>query len=199
MCIRDSPLTENFPEFIEVDRLEIDTANIDFIAIKVGDVIGTANTENARFIPKSMGFEIEEQHFKAGEKVSIPFYFESAQAALGFQLELAFDTNKLAFSGTGKENYLSISENNLGTNRLAEGQLKIVWINQTQLPIRAFREGLFQLEFIALADGQISSAIHLTEEEFPAQFYSNQITKVGLQSIDSVSYTHLTLPTTPYV
>jgi len=56
-----NPLAEDFPESIELNRLEIDTANIDFIAIKIGDVIGEANAGTARFSPKSMEFEIEDQ------------------------------------------------------------------------------------------------------------------------------------------
>ena len=181
-----NPLAENFPETIEINRLEIDTANIDFVAIKVGDVVSDANVGNARYLPKSMGFEIEEQSFKKGELITIPFKMDATNAALGFQLELDFNPKMLAFKGAAKNSYLPLAAANFGQKDIEYGQLKMLWINQQQLPIRAVAEGLFQLEFIALADGQLSTTIQLNKEQFPAQFYTRQIEKIGLQNIDLV-------------
>ena len=181
-----NPLAENFPETIELSRLEVDTANIDFVAIKVGDVVSDATARNARFSPKSMGFEIEEQSFKKGELIRIPFNFESAKEALGFQLAFDFDTKKLAFKGAAKDSYLRLNSSNFGQKDIEYGHLKMLWVNQEQLPFRPIGAGLFQLEFVALADGQLSQAIQLNRENFPAQFYSNEANKIGLQNIDLV-------------
>ncbi len=179
-----NPLSENYPETITVNRLEIDTANIDFVAIKIGDVIDTENGGGARFLNKSMGFKIEEQSFKKGDLVKVPFIFESEAAALGFQLELDFDYKKLAFKGAAKDNFLKISDKNFGVKDLEYGRLKMLWINAQQLPIRPLAKGLFQLEFIALADGNLSNALQFVNEQFPAQFYTKQNTKIGSQPID---------------
>jgi len=179
-----NPLAESFPETITVDRLEIDTTNLDFVAIKVGDVVDTENNDGARFLNKSMGFEIQEQSFQKGELVTVPFIFESESAALGFQLELDFDYKKLAFKGATKDNFLNISDKNFGVKDLEYGHLKMLWVNAQQLPIRPLAKGLFQLEFIALANGNLSSALQFANEQFPAQFYTKQDSKIGLQTID---------------
>ena len=178
-----NPLAENFPESLVLTKLEIDTANVDFVAIKVGDVVPEAAPRNARFLPKSMGFEIGEQHFKAGELVSIPFNMEQVKAALGFQFELSFDEKTLAFKGAKKDTYLPVTANNLGTKNLEKGRLKVLWLNPRQLPIRPLKGGLFQLEFIAQKDGTILETIHFIKENFPAQFYSEQSQNIGLQDI----------------
>lgn len=179
-----NPLGENFPESITLNRLEVDSTNLDFVAIKVGDVVDAANSAGARFLNKSIGFEIEEQTFKKGEVVKVPFLFESERAALGFQFELDFDYKKLAFKGATKNNFLKINDANFGEKDIEYGRLKMLWINQQQLPIRRLSNGLFQLEFIALADGHLSSALKIAEEQFPPQFYSKINTTIGLQSID---------------
>ena len=181
-----NPLAENFPETIELSRLEIDTANIDFVAIKVGDVVSDINAGNARYLPKSMGFEIDEQSFKKGDLITIPFNFKATNAALGFQLEFNFDAKKLAFKGAAKDSYLTLTTSNFGQKNIEYGHLKMLWVNQQQLPIRPMGNGLFQLEFIALADGQLSEVIQLNQDQFPPQFYSKAANKIGLQNIDLV-------------
>ncbi|MFK7981111.1 MAG: PKD domain-containing protein, partial [Saprospiraceae bacterium] len=181
-----SPLTENFPESIELSRLEIDTANIDFVAIKTGDVVSNANAENARFLPKSMSLEIENQSFRKGDLISIPFDIENINNALGFQLALDFDPTIVAFKGAGKNSYLPLTASNFGQKDIENGHLKMLWINQQQLPIRQLSNGLFQLEFRALVDGNLSMAIQLNTDRFPAQFYTKQTEKIGVQNIDLV-------------
>ena len=37
-----------------------------------------------------------------------------------------------------------------------------------------------------------------TDTEYPTKFYEDEIKKMG-DNVEAVSYTHLTLPTTPYV
>lgn len=181
-----NPLTENFPETIEINRLEIDTANIDFVAIKVGDVIADVNAGTARQLPNPMGFHIEEQSFKKGELVKIPFIMDATNEALGFQLELDFDPKKLTFKGATENSYLPLSATNFGQKDIEYGQLKMLWINQAQLPIRALPDGLFQLEFIALSDGQLSNSLRLNTNQFPSQFYTAQVEKIALQPIELI-------------
>ncbi len=181
-----NPLAEDFPESIELTRLEIDTANIDFIAIKVGDVIGGGNAGTARFSSKPMGFQIEEQSFKAGDLVVIPFNIDQSTNSLGFQVEIAFDQNKLAFKEASKGNFLNISEHNLGINNIEAGRLKLLWVNQQQVAIRPFAKGAFQLEFLALQDGNLSEVLHLENDKFPAQFYNKEGKQIGVQPIDLV-------------
>ncbi len=181
-----NPLAENFPETIALNRLEIDTANIDFVAIKVGDVVSNANAGNARYLPQSMGFEIDNQSFKKGELITIPFNINNTNTALGFQLGLDFNPKMLAFKGAAKDSYLRLSASNFGQTAIEYGHLKMLWVNQQQLPIRQLANGVFQLEFRALADGQLSQAFELNDTQFPAQFYTKQADKIGLQAIDLV-------------
>ena len=180
-----NPLAEDFPESIELNRLEIDTANIDFIAIKIGDVIGEANAGTARFSPKSMEFEIEDQSFKSGELIRIPFNIASNNNTLGFQFEIGFDPKKLAFVEANKGNSLNLTESNLGIKNLANGRLKLLWLNQQQMALQPSEKGQFQLAFKALADGKISDVISIVDAtEYPAQFYSKEEGQIGVQSIE---------------
>jgi PKD repeat protein len=178
-----NPLTEDFPESIILEKLENDTSNINFVAIKVGDVVASENN-NARYLPKSLGFEIKEQQFKAGETVKVAFNLEKAKEILGFQFELAFDRKALAFNQVEKSNYLNISDNNIGYKNIEYGQLKMLWINHQQLPIRNLENGLFELEFTALKDGHLSESIQFIKDGFPARIYSNQNAKIGVQNLN---------------
>ncbi len=181
-----NPLGEDFPESIELTRLEIDTANVDFIAIKIGDVIGGTNTGTARFSPKPMGFQIEEQSFKAGDLVKVPFNMGQSNNSLGFQLEIGFDHKKLAFIASNDDNYLNLSKSNFGTKDIEYGRVKLLWVNQQQLALRPTVNGLFQLEFIAKADGKLSEVLSIENDQFSPQFYSKEGKQIGIQAIELV-------------
>jgi len=180
-----NPLAEDFPESIDINRLEIDTTNIDFVAIKIGDVIGDANAENTRFSPKSMELEIEDQSFKAGELIRIPFNLTPPNNGLGFQFEIGFDPNKIVFVEASKGNPLNLNESNLGIKNLASGRLKLLWLNQQQMTLRSTGKGQFHLAFKALADGNLSNVLSILKEtDYPAQFYSKEEGQIGVQTIE---------------
>jgi len=68
---------------------------------------------------------------------------------------------------------------------LANGRLKLLWLNQQQMALQPSEKGQFQLAFKALADGKISDVISIVDAtEYPAQFYSKEEGQIGVQSIE---------------
>ncbi|MEM6317342.1 MAG: PKD domain-containing protein [Bacteroidota bacterium] len=180
-----NPLMEDFPESIQLSRLEIDSANIDFVAIKTGDVTDSSPA-SARFLNKKIGFEIEEQFFRKGDKVTVPINITSKNTVLGFQAELDFDHKKLAFISASNDSYISIANSNLGTKNLEYGRLKILWLNRKELPFRTLKNGQFQLTFTALADGYLSEAMQLVSEGFDAQLFVKGNAETTVQTMSLV-------------
>jgi len=45
---------EDFPEFITLNRVELDEANADFIAVKVGDVVFAGNRAAGKLLPNAL-------------------------------------------------------------------------------------------------------------------------------------------------
>lgn len=89
-----NPLSENFPEVLNFNDLTIDELNANFIAIKVGDLNGSATansnsevenrTSNER---NAFAFRAKDQQLEAGQTTWVAF---TAAAAAAFQFTMEF-------------------------------------------------------------------------------------------------------------
>ncbi len=179
-----NPLAETFPESLVLTQLDTDTSNIDFVAIKTGDVIEDISRRNAQNIQDAISFNIKDQTFEVGDLVTISFEMKQVERAMGFQFELEFDPDVLMFKQTQKDNYLQVDSNNFGTKDIENGRLKMLWLNLQQLPIKQLKNGLFQLEFIAKRTGRLSKALGFVQEDFVPQFYTERAQAIGLQELN---------------
>lgn len=168
------PLLENFPESKHVDSAGDLLENLSFVAIKVGDVNGTANpdifapTESEVRTDETLSFEIEDQEIKAGEIVQIPVRSSDINEIGGFQFTLQADPSALVFDVAYDQELPSLSASNF--NYLEEeGQLLASWNGDAKSLLGT--EVLFTLQFQVTKNGRLSDFISMNSNKISAEAY----------------------------
>jgi hypothetical protein len=149
-------------------------ANIDWIAVKVGQIFGGLNTSTLTTIDvdsrtgENFVMSVENQKVTNGESISIPVYAKDYAAFIAWQFTLEFDENYLAYEGILSGAIEGFEENKLGLNSLEEGIIGAVWYG---IPNTVKSdEVLFTLQFTALDDADaLSGLIDVTSRTVTSQ------------------------------
>ncbi len=125
-----NPFEEEMPEKVVVPKL-LDEMNIDFVAIKVGDLNGNALGQELKEIRslelrnnEKVFFEIKEKELAKGAIETIHFTMDSQQL-LGFQFTLNFDPYAIEILEIKENEWINAS--NFGTRLLERGAITISW------------------------------------------------------------------------
>lgn len=124
-----SPLTANFPEQIDINKLSQNELNRDFVGIKIGDVNMTATPHSllgaeARESSSSLRFKTEEKELKAGETATVEFKVDNFTSIEGYQFSLALSGLTLLDIKKGD---LKVEANNFGLTKLNQGYITTSW------------------------------------------------------------------------
>ncbi len=119
-----------YAESMAMENLDHDVAGMDFIAVKIGDVNGSASTG------KASGSAVESRNRtvlqtkpvtgRAGETVKVAINGEQLSNVLGFQMSLAVNT-KLAEIVDVSSGLPGFTSNNVGFSDAGNGKLHISW------------------------------------------------------------------------
>jgi len=158
---------ENFNEFVSINNLDHDMENMDFTAVKVGDVNGNAVANGllgaeSRTANGTLNFEIADRFVEAGQTVSVDFTSADIAAAQGYQFTLNF--NGLAFN--------ELSEGvakaaNFNTNFANRGIITTSWNGEATA-----NDVLFTLKFTAQNNGLLSEMVSVTSDMTAAEAYN---------------------------
>lgn len=178
-----NPWQEEFPQVINVNDLK-DKASSDFVGIKMGDVNGSATSSSATAVTlrSSQSLQIKterlsqtEQHFKAGETLTLALTSSELALVQGYQFTLNFDPQLLALENL---EYHSIKAENLGVFA-QEGDITVSWAGNGK-PIDS-EETLLVLHFKAKAGGNLPEAFQLNGRRTPAEAYTHGDEVIGVQ------------------
>ncbi len=177
---QNNPLQDNFPEAIEIDKLEGNIWEQNFIGVKIGDINGNANPENFngnaddRSYVEELIINVLDVDLEPGFEYQIPFYAKDFKNIIGYQFALKFNINVLEFGGIEAGNLHRLSKNNFGLNKLEKGILTTSW---EALPEQTLdeNESLFTLKFIAKATGKLSENLSLNQGTMPAEAYAGSL------------------------
>jgi len=157
-----SPLQEDFREAIEIDNHQIDRMDADFIAIKIGDLNGTATTNNlqqseARTNRNKLTFKWTDKALEAGEIITLDFTVADLQTLEGYQLALDFTGLELMNIQEGL-----VKHHHFGQQLLNRNILLSSW-DRLSSPIESttIHTHLFSLELKARTAGNLSEFLHL--------------------------------------
>lgn len=174
-----NPWNTSFPELVNINNLTADDLiPYDFVAVKVGDVNGSAAPNSLMAAkPRSrhgrLMLQAEDQILYPGQQVAVSVYAEGLEDVQGFQYTLDFDPTILQLL---KIDYGLLSEANLGKTFLGEGTLTTSWHRgDGEKTFDGFQQGtnplLFQLTFSATATGRLSDLLQLSSRVTPAEAY----------------------------
>ena len=176
--ISDNPFATTFSEMVAINGLT-EGEQHDFVAIKIGDVTGNAETNgftNAddRTFVDELVFNVTDQQLKAGETYEVSFRADNFEAIHGYQFSLNFDQTAMEFAGLNTGDLINLKDNNFGLALLDEGVITTSWTNQNAHSVEADAE-LFQISFIAKADVKLSEVIHLSSQFTKAEAYNDKL------------------------
>lgn len=162
-----NPWAEPFPEVVNVNDLPMGLLEANFVGIKIGDVNHSAIPNNLIQVDDRQGLDdfsidVFNQKVKKGETVRVAFEADIMKVS-GFQFTLNFDPQQLELVQL-KENLLKT--HHFGQHLLEQGILTASWNGDV-----AERRTLFNLQFIAKADGQLSDFLKLTSDYTTAEAY----------------------------
>jgi hypothetical protein len=166
-----NPFAGQFPEVINYNNMTLDDLNADFVAIKVGDVNGSASTSvngdaDDRSFNGTLEINVEEQQMKAGKTYNVAFTAQAAEV-LGYQFTLnlsdAVEVVDLIGGVASEENFGMLLE---------EGAITTSW-NVSEARALAQGEVLFTLVVKANADVAVSEAFAATSAYTAAEAYNS--------------------------
>jgi hypothetical protein len=170
-----NPFSQAFPEICNINNLALNSPKPDFIAVKVGDLNGTAATNLAgntgdRSSGETFTISAPQRKVKAGEVFTVDFSANLSDL-LAYQFTLNFDRQALAV-----ENVLPGAQaemGNFGLTLLDQGAITASW-SQLAPATGLADEALFSIAFKALKDSDLSAAVSAGSRFTKAEAYDRQ-------------------------
>jgi len=183
-----NPFASSFPESRFVHDLSTNQLVNDFMAIKVGDLNGNANSSGLQAgdtrNEETLTLTIEDQILEAGEVYELSFSSENFVNIKGFQFTI--DYNPLTLTPEFKNELSAVlpnfSEQNIGFTQLENGLLSVSWNDVNPLTL-ANRGEVFTLTFRAKKNARLSNVLNFNDALLNAESYAADLTTQQLQLV----------------
>ncbi len=165
------PLSEQFTEIYNIGDLT-SNMDIDFMAVKVGDVNGSViankNVNAAVRSGNTLEFSLLDANLEAGQIVEIPIYANNFENIVAYQYSIQLSEN-LEFINVNKGT-LDLTEANFGFQSANEGIVTTSWNSIKQVSLDK-NEVLFTLKVKARNNTSLSEAINFNSSITKAEAY----------------------------
>ena len=165
-----------FAEKIELDQLDQDRIEANFIGVKVGDVNGTyqSNAQGTAEASTRSIYTIKtiDATLVAGEAFTLPLSTTYELNTYGLQMTIEFDADKVSFAGYSGSDNIKLSDANIGLSQVHKGQVSIAYDQATAVKLSA-DELFIELTFIANESTKISDIFTLSERSINAEIYTD--------------------------
>ena len=155
----------------------------DFVGVKIGDVNGSAAAHSlmgteVRGNGTGLIFEVEDNVFKAGDKVSVEFRSPNFKGVSGFQGTMNFTIDKLQFYNLNRQSSIvqssiNFTENNVGRRWEHEGMITMSWNTNTSMDLKDDAV-LFTMHFTAQSAGRLSDVLRIGSQHTIAESYEGK-------------------------
>jgi hypothetical protein len=171
-----------FTDQINIIPLQSNSANNDFIGIKIGDVSGDAVPNSIIETEiRSRGiftFNTDAVSFHKGDLIEVPVYAKDMNKLDGFQMTLKHEG--LMYTGVNSESF-KLNDDHIGIH---DDQLTFSWNGD----VSNVDDVLFYIGFIAQTDGSLKNALEVNSSITKAQAYTDgKILDVTLEFNDVLS------------
>ena len=160
-----------YDENFHVEQLQVSSLDVNFTAVKIGDVNGSAiagqkvgKRSNSDFYLTAL-----DQSFESGDLVSVPFVVEEAAVVSGMQFTLKFDHNNLVFQGIDGAD-VNITSENFALLNNHDGTITFSMSNPSGLDLRA-NDNIFTAYFEAKSAGKLSEVIEINSDHLDSEAY----------------------------
>lgn len=172
----NNPWATTFPEVINLNDVTDQMLNNNFVAVKIGDVNGSAATNllgatGNRTMVGDLVFNTEDVNVEAGKTYTVDFKATDFNVS-GYQFSLGFNNKSLEFVEVVPA---VATAGNFGTTMVNEGVITTSWNNEDGTAKRlANGETVFSLTFKALASGRLSEMMNINSSKTVAEAYNSQ-------------------------
>ena len=174
-----------YPTELELAELYVDTDELDFFGIKIGDVNGSATnlTSATTADTRSAGLELSivNAEFTRGQEVNLPVIVESGMDIEGMQMTITFDESVMTYKGI-TSNQANIAASHINATQASRGIIAIAYDNVMGLELNS-DDVLMNLEFVAVADATVEGNIDINSDVLTAEVYdlSHNTASVSLE------------------
>jgi len=173
-----------YDESINLTDLDHEEANKNFIAVKIGDVNGTAvlNTLVNSAVSRSANYielNVENLTFEKGDAVEIPVTAANFDEIVGAQFTLMLNTEMVDFNGI-EAGAMDVKDQNFGFNYLSEGYVTASW-NNLKAVTASEDDVLFTINLIAKQSGSIANVMNINSDVTTAEVYNNTLETMDIQ------------------
>ncbi|PHN06703.1 HYR domain-containing protein [Flavilitoribacter nigricans] len=178
------PWSPAFPEVININNLQGVLDNQDFVAVKIGDLNLSSNTNafvsTPRNIVGSFFFDVADQELKEGETYRIDFRAKDLARIQGYQMTLQMDP---AVAAVADIHYGIAQAVNFGTRAVREGMITTSW-NAPGDGMASYDPDalVFSLSLEARTDARLSEILRISNRITVAEAYDqdDQLLDVGI-------------------
>ena len=175
----------DFPSKVNLDSLFEDKANVNFTAIKVGDVnnsaLANASSRSTESRSQNALFVADEMSYNTGDEVSYTVKAGDVMEIMGAQFALDYDANVLSFVGV-EAGALAITSQHMNLLNTENGTIAVSYDVARGQSIAA-DANLFTIKFKALRSGN-TKEISFNDDVLKAELYETDATirPLSLQS-----------------
>jgi len=194
-----APWVENYPQSITVDLEEENKMEEDFIAVKIGDLDGSAISNLAgsleeRNFPETLTFTLDDLELKKGNEYAVDFRASDFTDITGYQFTLDFDNIALEFTSVDA-GALDIDRSNFGFAMLKEGIITTSFAEMGDALNILDDEVLFTLNFTAKSNVSLEDVLSISDKYTVAEAYNveNEVSGIAL------TFQHADLISTPSI
>lgn len=146
----DNPFQTIFPETVTLDMSVSSNQEANLVAVKVGDVNGTAVTSSLGPRPATqVSLPAAPSGASAGKVLTLPVVYSGAEPMEAVQLGLRFDPAVLTLIGPSQGDLPQYGAGNFGLTRAEQGEIRTLWFADPSVPGLTIEPGtvLFYLSF----------------------------------------------------
>ncbi len=172
----NDPLKDNVPLIIEMNAMDHDYTEANFMAVKIGDLTGDAKA-NLHSVTKTRSndmirLEAKDMKLHVGEQRSLSLRSGDFKNMEAMQFTLYFDPEKIEILNLSSD-VLNITEQNIGRNHMRNGLLTFAWNDAISYTAKE-GETLLKLEIRAKEEVRLSEALKITSNITQAIAFDQQ-------------------------
>ena len=180
-----NPWLESFPEEVNLPTLSDNAMQNNFIAVKIGDMNGTASTNGLmndssdERSSDNFNLKIKDQEVTANEEVIIEIFPEDLEKIYAYQMTFDFDTDALEFisleQGEGHQ------RSNFGLRLLEDGAITCSWDKALLNTLDTNNGSLFSVKFRTRNATVLSKVLNVSSRFTQALAYTENGEAMNIQ------------------
>ena len=175
----EDPFAEELPQTYRIAQLNSDM-NVDFVAVKMGDVNQDANLTGEETIEgrsaQTVAISVENATYQAGDIVRVPLTVNGNASLIGAQFTIDLDPS-LEVVGV-ESDVISVDENSLGFNYANKGLVTFSWNDIEAIDMADVQ--MLTLVLAANNNGELAGNIALNSSVTSAEAYNEEFEKMNV-------------------